>query len=179
MRALIFLFLFFLLQNILDAQPDTCCKVELYILNGTYTFRPDNFSPIGYFMPLKQYLAAKPFVSDEEIIGYEIPRDITQPYYINLKEETAKRLDSLAKQAPLFDGLPFAVVVDGVPVFGAYIWNIASSFGCNWIMALPFPGRLVLYPGVPHYCFNSLHPDPRANDRLMDRMRRTYRIVNH
>jgi hypothetical protein len=158
---------------------DTCCKVEIYLLNGTYTFRPDNFSPIGYYMPLRSYLADTPLVHDDEIEGYEVPRDLTQPYYINLKIATAKRLDSIAKKAPPFDGLPIAIVVDGTPVFGAYIWNVNSQFGCDWIMAMPFPGRLVLYPGMPHYCFTPDHPDPRANELLMDRMQRTYRVVNH
>jgi hypothetical protein len=158
---------------------DTCCHVEIYLLNGTYTFRPDNFSPIGYFMPERSYLAATPLVCDSEITGYEVPRDSMQPYYINLKEETAHRLDSIAHKAPPFDGLPIAVVVDGEPVFGAYIWNVASQFGCDWIMAMPFPGRLVLYPGIPHYCFNAAHPDPRGGTRIIDRMRRTYRVINH
>lgn len=158
---------------------DTCCHVEIYLLNGTYTFKLDRFSPIGYFMPIRAYLADTPLVHDDEILAYEVPRDSTQPYYLNLKEPTAKKLSSMAHQASLSNGLPFAVVVDGVPVYGAYFWNIASSFGCDWIMAMPFPGRLVLYPGVPHYCFTPAHPDPRNNSRLMDRLQRTYRIINH
>jgi hypothetical protein len=158
---------------------DTCCHVEIYLLNGTYTFRPDRFAPIGYFMPIRAYLADTPLVHDDEILAYEVPRDSTQPYYFNLKEHTAKKLDSIAKKASLSGGLPIAVVVDGVPVYGAYLWNIASSFGCDWIFAIPFPGRLVLYPGVPHYCFTPGHPDPRNNSRLMDRFQKTYRIINH
>jgi len=158
---------------------DTCCHVEIYLLNGTYTFRPDQFSPVGYFMPLRSYLADSPLVHDDEVLAYEVPRDSTQPYYLNLREPAARRLDSLAKKAPPFDGLPFAIVVDGVPVFGAYLWNVSSSFGCDWIMAMPFPGRLVLYPGLPRYCFTAAHPDPRNNGRLMDRFQRTYRIINH
>ena len=171
---------FTILSLVSSAQTkDTCCRVEIYLLNGKYTFRPDNFSPIGYFMPLKAYLADTPLVHDDEVLAYEVPRDSTQPYYFNLKESTANRLDSIARRAPLFDGVPIAIVVDGVPVFGAYLWNVTSSFGCDWIMALPFPGRLVLYPGVPHYCFTPAHPDPRNNPRLMDRFQKTHRIINH
>ncbi len=162
-----------------SAQRDTCCRVEIYLLNGTYTFRPDNFSAIGYFMPQRAYLADTALVHDDEITGYELPRDPKQPYYLNLKESTAHRLDSMAKKAPLFDGLPMAIVVDGVPVYGVYLWNMASSFGCDWIMAVPFPGRLVFYPGVPHYCFSAVHPDPRGDARLIDRMDRTGRVIHH
>ena len=158
---------------------DTCCHIEIYLLNGKYTFKSDNLSPIGYFMPLKAYLADTPLVHNDEVLAYEVPRDSTQPYYFNLKESTAKRLDSIARKAPLFDGIPIAIVVDGVPIFGAYLWNVASSFGCDWIIALPFPGRLVLYPGAPHYCFTPVHPDPRKNQRLMDRAQKTSRIINH
>ena len=166
--------------SICDAQKkDTCCHVELYLLNGTYTFRPDGFSPIGYYMPVHAYLADTPLVHDDEITGYEVPRDSTQPFYLNLKESTAHRLDSIAKKAPLFDGLPIAVVVDGEPVYGVYLWNINSSFGCDWILAIPCPGRLVFYPGVPHYCFSAVHPDPRKNPRLIGRMEQTGRVINH
>ena len=180
MRFFLALIISVLAAYTLPAQTkDTCCHVEIYLLNGTYTFRPDGFSPIGYFMPQRSYLADTPLVHDDEITGYEIPRDSMQPYYLNVKPETAHRLDSIAHRAPEFDGLPIAVVVDGVPVFGAYIWNVSSKFGCDWIMAVPFPGRLIFYPGLPHYCFSTQHPDPRADARLMDRMHRTWRIINH
>jgi hypothetical protein len=158
---------------------DSCCHIEIYLLNGTYTFRPDGFSPIGYFMPQHAYLADTPLVHDYEITGYEVPSDSMQPYYLNVTGAISHRLDSLAKNAPQFDGLPIAVAVDGEPVFGAYIWNLSSRFGCDWIMAVPFPGRLIFYPGLPHYCFSPQHPDPRADRRLIDRLERTYRIIHH
>lgn len=171
---------FILITFAASAQgPEKCCHVELYLLNGTYTFRPDNFSPIGYFMPQHSYLMDTAWVRDEEIIGYEIPRDSSQPYYINLKPATAHRLDSIAKKVPTFDGLPFAVVVDGTPVFGAYLWNLNSSFGCDWILAMPWPDRIGLYPGLPHYCFTAEHPDPRGESLIMDRFRRTGRLIFH
>ena len=67
---------FTILSLVSSAQTkDTCCRVEIYLLNGKYTFRPDNFSPIGYFMPLKAYLADTPLVHDDEVLAYEVPRD--------------------------------------------------------------------------------------------------------
>jgi hypothetical protein len=179
MKSLSALLLLTLLSIAGCAQSAQPSHVEIYLLNGVYTFRPDNFSPIGYFMPQRSYLADTPLVHDDEITGYEVPRDSTQPYYINLKEATAHRLDSLAHRAPPFDGLPFAVVVNGQPVFGGYIWNVSSPFGCDWIIAVPFTGRLVLYPGMPHYCFSPLHPDPRQAPALMDCFRQSWRIINH
>jgi len=158
---------------------ETCCHVELYLLNGTYTFRQDNFSPIGYFMPKDSYLAPTPFVLDSEITTYELPKDSSQPYFIHLSPNAAKRVNALAAKAPLFDGVPFAVVVDGRPIYGAYLWNVNSSFGCDWILAMSWPDRIGIYPGLPHFCFSAAHPDPRGDAFLIDRFRRTGRIMLH
>lgn len=180
MKFLSALIIYTLLAWTAQAQViEKCCHVEIYLLNGTYTFRPDNFSPIGYFMPQLSYLADTPLVHDDEIVAYEIPRDSSQPYYINLKPATAHRLDSMAKKAPPFDGIPFAIVVDGTPLFGAYLWNVNSSFGCDWILAMTWPDRIGLYPGLPHYCFSAAHPDPRGGSIIMDRFRRTDRLIFH
>jgi hypothetical protein len=180
MRSFFIIVVFILIGFASSAQAtDKCCHVEIYLLNGTYTFRPDNFSPIGYFMPQRGYLADTPLVRDDEILSYEIPRDSSQPYYMNLKAPAAKKLDSLSKKAPLFDGLPFAVVVDGTPIYGGYLWNLSSSFGCDWILGWSWPDRIGFYPGLPHYCFSPAHPDPRGDSMLMDRFRRTGRLVFH
>ena len=147
------------------------CKVELFMLKGHAEAQTDIDDPMGYFMPVTADLQAQPLVPDNEMLSYDINKDSTKPYYINLSKAEAKKVDSLVKKIPLH-GLAFAIVVNGEPVYGGYFWSPSSSFICTWVTAYAVGDRIVIHKGYDDMGY----ADPRQHAKLMDCLKTSNRL---
>ncbi len=147
------------------------CKIELFMLKTHAEPQTDIDDPMGYFLPAKAELQDQPLVPDNEMLSYDINKDSTKPYYINLSKFEAKKVDSLVKKIPLH-GLAFAIVVNGEPVYGGYFWSPSSSFICTWVTAYAVGDRIVIHKGYDDLGYN----DPRQNAKLIDCLKLSNRL---
>lgn len=155
-------------------------RIEVYFLNE---YKPVSDSSF-YFEPTENQIADTPFIYDAEILGYEIQPDTSHNshneeynYYILLSKSGQQKIRQL-ENIPLDRGIPFAITVDRVPVYGGYFWNIVSSFSCDWIVATGHPmEKLEIASGLPDYYFTKEYPDPRHNDNLIDALNKTDRLI--
>jgi len=153
---------------------DSSCKVEIYLLK-----HPVYHEPIGYFCPTKAELADTPLVCDREILEYEISQNTDTIYRFMTSISVSERLEKSIKYFPM-QGFPFAVVVNGTPVYGAYFWSNWSSFSCDWITAYASGSEMDMGSStgiyLHHNCFSLLHQDPRQSSALIDCLKRTNRL---
>ena len=149
--------------------------IEVYLLKEIQTASDTDF----YFSPTLTQIADTPFIRDSEIIGYEIVPDTIQGerHLLLLNKSGQRRVGELS-DISLQHGLPFAVVVDNVPIYGGYFWNYFSSFSCDWITVPAFASdKLEIKRGLPYYYFTKDHPDPRNDERIMASLLGTGRLT--
>jgi hypothetical protein len=77
-----------------------------------------------------------------------------------LNDSGKEKLSNL--EIPL-QGLAASVVLDGIPIYGFWFWNIVSSFGCDWVYTYPMD-NLELKFGLPNGFGKGM--DPRLNSTL-------------
>jgi len=156
-------------------------NMEIYLLKNS--FQENKHKPeFNYFFPSKGELCDSPFILDSEILAYDIKEDTIKnrkAYTFLLKESAAEKINNL-KDIPLCCGLKFAVTVNSTPIFGAYFWNVYSSFGCNWIVSFArSEGKLKLMKALPSEFYDKEHEDPRGNNDLLEACRISNRLVNN
>lgn len=164
-------------QNTAISKP----KIEIYLISKLT--RPDSLQPKNnYFLPTANDLSDTAFIKDEEILSYKIYQDSAQHkirklYSFLLNSSGQKKINDL-KNIPLCCGKKFAVVLNNKPVFGAYFWNLYSSFGCTWLTTVAFHNaELVLMKGLPENYFDETKQDPRDNKDLIDAFKSTGRLI--
>jgi len=107
--------------------------------------------------PTKDVLFDEPLIerSDVEYFDWNSQR-------VQLNEAGRAKIQRL--KIPL-EGLPVAVVVDGKPIYGFWLWNLYSSFGCDSVYTYPMLGFKIGF-GLPDG--NTYGEDPRFDNRLKD-----------
>jgi len=155
-------------------------KIEIYLLNNASN--PNQYQPKNkYFLPTTEQLSENAFIRDDEICGYKIYQDTSKQkrgklYSFILSKSAQQKINAL-KNIPLCCGKKFAVVLNGKPVFGAYFWNLISSFGCNWLTALAYcNGELELINRLPESNFDETKQDPRNDKALIEAFKSTGRL---
>lgn len=163
-------------------------KIEIYFLNNAskiyFAQLRDNYfnQPANnYFLPTAEQLSEIAFISDDEITGYKIYQDTSKQkrgelYSFILSKSAQEKINHL-KNIPLCCGEKFAVVLNGKPIFGAYFWNLVSSFGCTWLTAFACSNEgLYLMKGLPENYFDETKQDPRNDKALIEAFKSTGRL---
>ncbi|MES1224840.1 MAG: hypothetical protein ABUT20_55640 [Bacteroidota bacterium] len=184
MKFILFLLSFFTAFNIsAQRKAKEIDKIEIYLLKEPVQENGRHPGTL-YFLPSKNDISNEAFIDDNEILGYFIYQDTLRGvpdsfYSIRLSQSAKEKINNL-KNIPLCCGLKFAIVVNGTPVFGAYFWNFASSFGCDWINvpARAAEDQIFLMKGLPSSYFNNTKADPRGNKDLLDAFAVTKRLFN-
>ena len=106
-------------------------------------------------------LANAPLVEESDIEFFDWD---TQTIKLN-----AKCYDKIQKLDAPLQGLAAAVVVDGKPIYGFWLWNPGSSLGCDRVYA-HLANDLKLKFGQPDG--HASGEDPRFENRIRDVIRR-------
>jgi len=144
-------------------QPET--PVELRLLGSQITAADlagrDPAQVDG--LPLGEVLLA-----DEEILGYD-----REEHAILVTTEAWERLNTMG--VPV-NGVPFAVCVDGEPLYAGCLWTMVSSLSYDGVtILLPAMGeddRLPIelgYPGSDFFSWDDPRDDARLLEALHDR----------
>jgi len=81
---------------------------------------------------------------------------------IKLNDSGLKKIKN--QKIPL-QGLAVAITIDKEPIYGFWLWNIVSSFGCDWVYTYPEIGFNIEF-GLP--MGHSKEIDPRYNHIIED-----------
>jgi hypothetical protein len=152
------LFLCFLL---FPQSKTTAQGFEIYLVNKSYP-NPDLLkagdSCLYCFNPDKTILHDTALIVETDIEYFDWNNQT-----ITLKESGVQKLGKL--KIPL-QGLAVALCIDKEPVYGFWLWNMVSSFGCDYICAFiqPSSNSLKLEAGLPNNWFKAI--DPRQNEKL-------------
>ena len=153
-------------------------KIEIYFLKNEPTQSGND-----YFLPTAKDLADTAFIHDNEIIGYGIYPDsfhlTRQPIYVVFLNISGKQKLATIKNISLCCGKRFAMVLNDQPVYGAYLWNDISSFGCSWLTAFSFAGNISISKGLPEDYFDKTRDDPRNNKNLLNAFKISGRLIEH
>ena len=79
---------------------------------------------------------------------------------------TQSGIKKIKEQKVPLQGLPFVIKLNGVVIYGAWLWNLVSSFGCDrvWTFQDPNKNELKLEFGLGGFkCGN----DPRKDESLI------------
>lgn len=164
-------------QNIVTNNP----KIEIYFLKESeklFSTQPRS----NYFNPTSEELSDTAFIKNEEIEGYRVYEDSLYPksgklYSLIISTSGQQKINAL-KNIPLCCGKKFVVVLNNQPVFGAYFWNLVSSFGCTWLTTFAYCNdELILLKGLPNNYFDKTKEDPRGNVDLIEAFRSTGRLI--
>ena len=172
--------LLFVFKSIGQA-PNSSCKVEIYLLK--HSGKPSSENASDYFLPSKKDISDTPLIHNNEILEYEITghptahalstelSDTVYSYRFVTGIDVLKRLQESNVNVSL-QGLPFPVVVNGQPVYGAYFWTSLSSFSCSWMTSY------ITQKGfsIESARFSASKPDPRQNIWLINCLKRTNRL---
>jgi hypothetical protein len=107
------------------------------------------------FKPTKQDLFDSAFIKQIDIEYFD-----WENQSIKLNESGLKKINTL--DIPL-QGLPVAISIDKRPIYGFWLWNVVSSFGCDWVYAYPELGFKIEF-GLPIGYAKGL--DPRYDDKI-------------
>lgn len=154
-------------------------RIEVYLIgelenpqlrNTTHFFLPDSFAA-----------SDSVFISDSEILSYEIIETNTDStgikYYLNLTESGRRKMEGLGL-VELSRGRKFAISVNGKPVYGGYFWNSLSSYSCDWLIIPAISSRkLSINAGFPDKIFTDEHEDPRGSSILVEAFAASQRLI--
>jgi len=160
-------------------------KIEVYLVNMTSFVDTTENKTGQYFDCLESDIPDSSFLTDNDIIGYEIRRNSSEQndrknfYYIRLNTSGKNKLSEL-KNILLCCGTRFVLTVDRKPIFGGYFWNPLSSFGCAWL-TIPILNseRIEILRGLPYEYFTNKHNDPRGDKRLIEAFQITERLIEN
>lgn len=161
------------------------CKIEFYLLKTNKPNIDTTKVLRAEFLLSKFDLQEKPFIVDEEILGYKIKKqkvklketyveDIKQSFVVT--DSIIKRINDL--EIPLGSGKQFALVVNGEILYSGYFWNFHSSWGCDAITAIAYDNKIEILRKLPDYDFAIDSQDPRRDSDLFDCLIKTNRLVN-
>jgi hypothetical protein len=134
-----------------------------------------------FFLPVVLTTSDSVFISDSEILSYEIIETSTDStcikYYLNLTENGRRKMARLGL-VELSGGRKFAISVNGKPVYGGYFWNLLSSYSCDWIVIpAKLSEKLSIEAGYPNKAFTNRHVDPRDNRILVEAFEASQRLI--
>ena len=132
---------------------------EIYLVDITY---PDftvekELESLYCFIPEKSDLFDKPILIEKDIEYFDWENQV-----LVLNDSGKEKLSNL--EIPL-QGLAASVVLDGIPIYGFWFWNIVSSFGCDWVYTYA-RDNLELKFGLPNGFGKGM--DPRRSRTLGD-----------
>jgi hypothetical protein len=108
--------------------------LEIYLVNHDYPdFKKEYTDEHCYycFEPQKCNLYDTSLIKQSDIINFNWEKQS-----ITLSDEGLHKIKNLT--IPL-QGLAAAFTIDGEPIYGFWLWNILSSFGCDRVFALIYP----------------------------------------
>jgi len=132
--------------------------LEIYLVKQTFPdFTKEHSDSFCYycFEPKKVDLFKSALIKHSDIEYFDWGNQI-----IKLNDSGLNKIKSL--KIPL-QGLAVAISIDSEPIYGFWLWNVVSSFVCDWVYAYPELGFKIEF-GLP--TGNSKGTDPRYNDKI-------------